>query len=71
MNNETLTQQQLQMLCQHFQLGEILTYPTELLGGLSHKSWLIESSAGKFAIKQLNPDIINKPLVKNRYQREQ
>lgn len=53
-NNYLLT------ICQVSQLGELMKNPVQVTGGLMHKMFKIETDQGKFAIKWLNPYIMER-----------
>lgn len=56
-----------QKVSQVYGLGEVLSQSVQIHGGLLHKMWQIETSKGKFALKILNPEIINKEGVLDEY----
>jgi len=54
---------QFEKLCNILQLGEIVGVPEAILGGLLHKMYAIKTTKGKYAIKVLNPQIMNRPVA--------
>ncbi len=52
---------QIGKLCQALRLGEVSANPRELTGGLLHKMLAVETSAGKYAVKAINPQIAARP----------
>lgn len=48
-------------LCRASRLGELRSRPTAVSGGLLHEMYQIETNSGKYAIKLLNPQIMNRP----------
>ncbi|WP_211220781.1 hypothetical protein [Paenibacillus terrigena] len=50
-------------LCAILQLGEMIGAPEELTGGLLHRMYVLETSQGKYAVKALNPQIMNRPTA--------
>lgn len=57
---------QFEKLCNILNLGEIISEPEALSGGLLHRMYAIETTEGKFAIKALNPKIMVRPkAIKN------
>jgi Ser/Thr protein kinase RdoA (MazF antagonist) len=51
---------QLENLCNVLGLGELVKGPTSISGGLLHKLFAVETNLGKYAIKLLNPQIMNR-----------
>lgn len=57
---------QLVQLCHMLDLGEIRREPIALTGGLMHRIYFVETTKGKFAVKALNPSIMERPeAIKN------
>jgi hypothetical protein len=53
-------------LCSLYSLAKPIKLPTKITGGLIHKMWKLETEFGKYAIKELNKEIMSRPnLVKN------
>lgn len=44
-------------------LGELLTNPVQVTGGLTHRMFKIETSKGKYIVKLLNPNIMKRPIA--------
>ncbi|SRR5579871_462873 len=59
--------QKLAHLCERFQLGTALGEAQPVTGGLIHHMWRVETTQGRFAIKQLHPQIIGQPGLRDRY----
>lgn len=51
---------------QYFDLGEIKTL-NQVTGGLMHKTWRVQTASGTFAIKQINPEVIQRPKARQDY----
>ncbi|MBZ9687486.1 phosphotransferase [Clostridium estertheticum] len=49
---------QFEKLCNILKLGEIVSVPKAISGGLLHRMYAIETTQGKYAIKALNPQIM-------------
>ncbi|WP_226579877.1 phosphotransferase [Halobacillus litoralis] len=54
-------------ICAHAGLGAIVGVPESLSGGLLHKIYAIETISGKYVVKLLNPEIINRLGAKHNY----
>ena len=54
---------QFEKLCSVLELGEIVSVPKPISGGLLHKMYAIETTQGKYAIKALNPQIMLRPTA--------
>jgi Ser/Thr protein kinase RdoA (MazF antagonist) len=48
-------------ICQIYNLGKLIGNAETVEGGLVHKIWRIKTTSGKYVIKELNSEIINKP----------
>jgi aminoglycoside phosphotransferase (APT) family kinase protein len=49
-----------QSLCNVLNLGTIIDAPSSVSGGLLHKMWYMKTTAGEYAVKELNPVIMAK-----------
>jgi Ser/Thr protein kinase RdoA (MazF antagonist) len=58
---------QFEKLCNILKLGEIVSVPEALSGGLLHRMYAIETTEGKYAIKALNPQIMRRPEAMQNY----
>jgi thiamine kinase-like enzyme len=54
---------QVEKLCNILQLGEIVSVPEAISGGLMHRMYSVETTTGKYAIKELNPQIMIRPTA--------
>lgn len=45
------------------QFGRVLKKPIQVKGGLLHTMWCVETSQGKFAVKELNPSILKNETI--------
>ncbi len=62
-----MNKSQLVKICQAFELGTIIGDATSVNGGLIHKMWRINTSHGRFAIKELNAAIMQRPNIREHY----
>lgn len=58
---------QFNKLCKQLNLGEIIGSPEVLSGGLLHRMYAVHTSQGTFAIKALNPQIMNRKEAKQNF----
>lgn len=58
---------QFEKLCNLLQLGNIISQPETITGGLLHRMYAIETTQGKYAIKALNPQIMLRPVAMQHY----
>ena len=58
---------QLEKLCKILKLGEIITVPKAIVGGLLHKMYAVETTQGKYAVKALNPQIMLRPSARQHF----
>lgn len=56
-----------EQICQTSQLGKLTDAPQELTGGLLHRMYAVETTEGKYAIKLLNPNIMERPEAMQNY----
>ena len=54
-------------LCALCDLGQPLTEPQGVAGGLLHRMWRLTTTRGSFAVKQLNPAIMRKSDIQQEY----
>lgn len=63
---------QFEKLCNVLSLGEMISVPKEISGGLLHRMYAVETTKGKYAVKALNPQIMIRPTaMKNFFHSEQ
>lgn len=58
---------QFEKLCNILKLGEIVSSPKSISGGLLHRMYAIETTQGKYAIKALNPQIMIRSTAMQNY----
>ncbi|WP_256208648.1 phosphotransferase [Paenibacillus sp. CF384] len=54
---------QLEKLCTKLKLGELVSQPVPVAGGLLHRMYALKTTTGKYAIKALNPQIMLRPTA--------
>lgn len=62
MNDKIFTE-----ICQQFNLGNIESSPVALMGGFMHKMYCLFTSKGKFAVKLLNPFVMQRKTALENY----
>lgn len=67
MNESEQDDLQIAQLCRRMQLGEPVGALQPVKGGLLHRVWCLTTDRGRFAIKQLNPWIMQKPGARDNY----
>ena len=58
---------QFEKLCNILKLGEIVSSPKSISGGLLHRMYAMETTQGKYAIKALNPQIMIRSTAMQNY----
>ncbi|MBQ4898259.1 phosphotransferase [Paenibacillus sp. Marseille-P2973] len=58
---------QFESLCNSLELGELITPPKAISGGLLHRMFALQTAKGKYAVKALNPHIMARPTALNNY----
>ncbi len=53
-------EQKIMYLCSKYNLGNVTSEPVIITGGLMHKMYCVMTDKGKYAIKALNPDIMQR-----------
>ncbi|MGG4130682.1 phosphotransferase [Paenibacillus illinoisensis] len=54
-------------VCDQLNLGDLISTPKPILGGLLHRMYVIETRRNKYAIKALNPQIMNRSEAMQNY----
>lgn len=57
----------LEKLCKEYRLGELTQSPTRLTGGFMHKMYSLFTTQGKYAVKLLNPFIMQREGAMDNY----
>ncbi|PWW05458.1 phosphotransferase family enzyme [Paenibacillus cellulosilyticus] len=71
MNQSTTNAIPFQKLCSLLSLGELQGNPQPLSGGFMHRMYGIETGKDKFAVKVLNPLIMQRPTAKDNFIRSE
>lgn len=58
-------EQKITHLCSKYNLGNLISKPVMVTGGLMHKMYRVKTDKGEYAIKVLNPDIMQRPDAVN------
>ncbi len=62
-----MEQKLLEKLCCEYNLGELIQPPTRLVGGFMHKMYSLFATQGKYAVKLLNPFIMQRKDAMDNY----
>lgn len=62
-----MEQKILEKLCKEYNLGELIQSPTRLTGGFMHKMYSLFTTQGKYAVKLLNPFIMQREDAMDNY----
>lgn len=54
-------------ICRHSDLGDLVSSPTSISGGLLHRMYAVETTTGKYAVKLLNPSIMIRHTAMKNY----
>lgn len=54
-------------LCHKLELGALVVEPSRISGGLLHRMYEVKTSSGRYAIKALNPNIMQRPVAMKHY----
>ena len=63
--------EQIKELCYSLHLGDWVTKPVPVSGGLLHTMYAVETTKGKYAVKALNPSIMKRPDALDNYIRSE
>ena len=56
-------EQKIVHLCTEYNLGNVTSKPAMITGGLLHKMYRVVTDKGEYAVKALNPDIMQRPAA--------
>lgn len=59
----------LKHLCELAELGQLISMPASVSGGLMHRMYRLETTSGTYAVKLLNPEIMRRPDALANYRR--
>lgn len=65
--NDTQYNLNFNKLCSKLQLGELISSPKPISGGLLHRMYSIETTQANYAVKALNPQIMIRPSAVQNY----
>lgn len=65
--NDTQYNLNFEKLCNELQLGELISSPKPISGGLLHRMYAIETTQANYAVKALNPQIMIRPAAVQNY----
>ncbi|PJN49976.1 hypothetical protein PAEAM_55880 [Paenibacillus sp. GM1FR] len=65
--NDTQYNLNFEKLCNELQLGELISSPKPISGGLLHRMYAIETTQANYAVKALNPQIMIRPTAVQNY----
>lgn len=63
MNTENI----LYLIAENLQLGKVIEKPVQVTGGFMHRMFKVVTDKGKYIIKLLNPNIMNRPTAMGNY----
>ncbi|WP_214775398.1 phosphotransferase [Exiguobacterium sp. s11] len=55
------------LICERFTIGQMISEPVRLTGGLMHETWRLQTTTGSYVLKRLNPDIMRRPEARNNF----
>ena len=64
---ENTMQHAINLMCERFSLGQTISEPVRLTGGLLHESWRLQTTTGFYVLKRLNPEIMRRPEARNNF----
>lgn len=56
-------------ICRALSLGSLIDEPVQLSGGYTHRMFALDTTQGRFAVKLLNPEIMQRPDALDNYRR--
>ncbi|WP_214854088.1 MULTISPECIES: phosphotransferase [unclassified Exiguobacterium] len=64
---ENTMQHAINLMCERFSLGQTISEPVRLTGGLLHESWRLQTTTGFYVLKRLNQEIMRRPEARNNF----
>ncbi|MFP7278891.1 phosphotransferase [Exiguobacterium indicum] len=55
------------LICERFTIGQMISEPVRLTGGLMHETWRLQTTTGSYVLKRLNPDIMQRPEARKNF----
>jgi Ser/Thr protein kinase RdoA (MazF antagonist) len=66
-----ITLQYLKKLFNHLNLGQIAATPQSVTGGFLHRMWRVDAPAQSYAVKELDPGVVESAQVREEYKRSE
>lgn len=60
-------QQTMNLICERFTIGQMISEPVRLTGGLMHETWRLQTTTGSYVLKRLNPDIMQRTEARKNF----
>ncbi|KTR59973.1 hypothetical protein RSA42_10195 [Exiguobacterium indicum] len=64
---ENPMEQTMNLICERFTLGQLISEPVKLTGGFLHETWRLQTTTGSYVLKRLNPDIMQRTEARNNF----
>jgi Ser/Thr protein kinase RdoA (MazF antagonist) len=64
---ENTLQHAINLICERFSLGQKISEPVRLTGGLLHESWRLQTTTGFYVLKRFNPAIMRCSEARNNF----
>ncbi|UKS54698.1 phosphotransferase [Exiguobacterium acetylicum] len=64
---ENMMQLALDLICERFSVGQSISEPVRLTGGLLHETWQLRTTTESYVLKRLNPEIMRRPEARNNF----
>ena len=56
-------------IVKEFNLGNLISAPSRVSGGLTHRMYTVETDKGKYVVKLLNPNIMKRDRALSNFER--
>ncbi|MFB3225208.1 phosphotransferase [Exiguobacterium sp. PHA03] len=60
-------QHAINLMCERFSIGQTISEPIRLTGGLLHETWRLQTTKGFYVLKRLNPEIMRRSEARNNF----
>ncbi|WP_373951051.1 phosphotransferase [Exiguobacterium acetylicum] len=60
-------QHAINLMCERFSIGQTISEPIRLTGGLLHETWRLQTTTGFYVLKRLNPEIMRRSEARNNF----
>lgn len=64
---ENTMQHAINLMCERFSIGQTISEPIRLTGGLLHETWRLQTTTGFYVLKRLNPEIMRRSEARNNF----